>query len=64
MYFEDDVKLENEKSKFKYRCKCGHTVSIYPFEHRVSKICSWCGNLVFINKKEEFKYKLRKEMKK
>jgi ribosomal protein S27AE len=64
MYFEEDVKLEEVKSKYKFHCKCGHTVAIYPFEHRISKICSWCGNLVFINKKEEFKHKLKKEMKK
>ena len=59
---KDVEKLSKEKAKYKFYCKCGHPVTIYPFEHRNSKICSWCGRLVFVNKKEEFKYKLQKEM--
>lgn len=56
--------IENETSKYKYKCACGHVIPIYPFEKRQSKVCRWCGRLVFSDKKEEFKHKLSKEMKK
>lgn len=37
---KDDVeKLMNEASKHRYKCKCGNTVIIYPFEHIERKIC-------------------------
>lgn len=53
-------KLLEEKSKYKYYCKCGHSMYIFPMEHVNKKICSWCKNYVYVNKKEEFKDKLRK----
>lgn len=44
------------------KCKCGHSVA---FPNKTDKvICSWCGNYVFKDKKDEFKYKLSQEMKK
>ena len=48
---------EEKTSNYKYYCKCGHTVVIYPMENKVKKICSWCGNWVYIDKKVEFKEK-------
>lgn len=53
-------KLLRNKRKYKYYCKCGHHVIIYPFEKKKKKICSWCGYYVYANKKEEFKDRLRK----
>nr|DAE91238.1 MAG TPA: alpha-aminoadipate carrier protein [Caudoviricetes sp.] len=41
-------------------CRCGHSVVIYPFEKRIKKLCSWCGEYVYINEREEFKDKLMK----
>lgn len=55
---EEMIKRVNEISKYKYYCKCGHSVIIYPMEGRNKKICSWCGNWVYVNKKEEFKEKI------
>lgn len=52
--------LIEEKDKFKYYCKCGHYTHIYPFERINKKICSWCGNYIYVSKKEEFKDRLRK----
>jgi len=46
-----------------YKCKCGHSVIIFPNEKY--KLCNWCNNNVYKDKKEEFKdklnYFLRKE---
>lgn len=52
------AKKINEISKYKYYCKYGHPVVIYPMESKKKKICSWCGNWVYSDKKVEFKEKL------
>lgn len=52
-------RLMEEVSKYKYYCECGHSIVIYPFEKRNKKICRWCGKSVYVNKKEEFKDKMR-----
>lgn len=57
-------KLKNIEQEYIKVCKCGHRLTIYPYEKKTSKVCNWCGNLVFVNEKEEFKYKLQKELKK
>ena len=49
-------KLNDEYDKMKYICKCGHRVIIHP--NRKKTLCSWCGNYVFREKKDEFKYRL------
>ena len=51
-------KRTDEISKYSYRCKCGHSVVIYPFERRIKKLCSWCGEYVYINEREKFKDRL------
>ena len=51
-------KRTDEISKYSYRCKCGHSVVIYPFERKVKKLCSWHGEYVYINEREEFKDRL------
>lgn len=57
----NDISLRkklDEEEKYKCRCKCGHSVVIYPSEKKLKKICNWCGNYVYVNKKEEFKEKI------
>ena len=42
------------------KCPCGHSVIIaYP---KKSVICTWCGNKVYKDDKEEFKDRLMKSM--
>lgn len=54
-------RMTDEYDKVKYRCTCGHRVII---PARVDKqICSWCGNYVFKNNQEEFKYRLKEKIK-
>lgn len=60
----DEAKLSDEAQKYKKICKCGHSVVIYPMEHRKYKLCSWCNNYVFINSKEELKYRVSQLLKK
>lgn len=68
MYFKkerdfDFTKLElhdpNYTSLVSVKCKCGHTVSIYNRYKR--EICTWCGRLVFLTKKDEFYYNLKRK---
>ena len=54
--------MANELEKVKYRCKCGHR-SIIPYnEEKV--VCTFCGNYVFKNKKDEDIYRIREKMRK
>lgn len=41
------------------KCKCGHTVTIYNRHRR--EICRWCGRVVFLSPKEEFKYNMKRK---
>lgn len=56
-------RLHEEASKYKYYCKCSHSVVIYPFEHRDNKECDWCHRLVFNDAEKQKKYdeKLKRE---
>lgn len=54
----EEIKLANALMKITYKCNCGHSVIIaHP---KTYEICTWCGNKVYKNKKEEFKDKLVK----
>lgn len=44
------------------KCDCGHSITITNKHKRL--ICSWCGNYVYLHKKDEFKNKLKEVMKK
>lgn len=61
---KDDTKLFNEYVKHVHKCSCGHSVKIYPMEHITRKICTYCGKYVYINKKEEFKDRLKERLRK
>lgn len=52
----------NEYDKVKYICNCGHRVIIPSWVDK--QLCDWCGNYVFKDKKEEFKYRMEQEIKK
>jgi len=56
-------KLEAVRRKYKHKCKCGWFIVIYPFEKKTKKLCTHCGNYVYIDKQEEFKDKLKGKMK-
>lgn len=43
------------------KCKCGHSVTIYNRQRR--NFCSVCGRMVFLTKKDEFDYKMKRVMK-
>lgn len=60
---EEIEKLAQETTKYKHYCKCGHTVVIYPMEHKNKKLCSHCGKYVFTDKKEQDKYYFKLKMK-
>ena len=52
-------KFYEERNKFKRYCKCGHYAYIVNKEGRAE--CSWCHNLIFIDKKHEFEYRLNEQ---
>lgn len=49
----------NYTSLVSRKCKCGHTVTIYNRYNR--EICKWCGRLVFLTKKDEFDYFMKRK---
>lgn len=51
-------KVIEERYAFKIYCSCGHSIVIFPFEHKNKKLCSYCGKYVYKEKKEEFKERL------
>ena len=55
-------RMTQEYDKVKYKCKCGHRVIIPVWKDK--QLCSWCGNYVFKDKKEEFEYKIKQIMNK
>lgn len=46
-------------SKVTKICKCGHSVAIYNKEGK--EICNHCGRLVFLTKKHELKYYMKRK---
>ena len=47
--------------KYKKRCNCGHRVFIDKDKDKV--LCQVCRNYVFKDKKSEFEYKIKQQMK-
>lgn len=48
----------NYTSLVSRKCKCGHTVTIYNRYRR--QTCRWCGRMVFLTKKDEFNYNMKR----
>lgn len=53
----DDIKISNELSKYKRRCKCGHVMVFYKTSKRNKIICTHCGRYIYKSDFEEFKEK-------
>ena len=63
MRVENPMKYHNKIANIKHKCKhCGHTIIIPEFVDR--NLCDHCGHWIYRTPQLEFKYKLRKEMKK
>ena len=57
----EEIKRKYEdKQKYAYKCKCGHTVFIVNKSNMC--LCSHCKNLVFKDKKTEFEYRMREKL--
>ena len=55
-------RMTYEYDKVKYRCKnCGRKV-IIPYNAE-KLLCTWCGNYVFKNNQEEFRYRIKEYIK-
>ena len=61
--FKKMQKLENDRSKYKRYCKCGHSIIFPPNSKTNKKICNWCGNYIYKNDYEEFKENIKKVLK-
>ena len=51
--------LDDDRSKFKVKCSCGHTQVITNADRT---ICRWCGKWLYKNKQIEFRYKLKENI--
>ena len=58
----DIQKYANNMAKYKHKCKCGHTV--YLSKAHPTTICNWCKEMNYLDKKEEFKVKMKRALKK
>ncbi len=56
MTIEEFDRYTEEYNKVKYTCKCGRRVVIPYWRNKM--LCSWCGNYVYRDKKDEFKERL------
>ena len=54
--YKSEIKLLEVICNNTVKCKCGHSISF--LDKSEKKICNWCGNYVYKNKKLEFIEKL------
>ena len=54
-------KRVNALNKNRVYCKCGHSIVITNKYKKV--ICTWCGHMVFLDKKTEFDYRMNRLLK-
>ena len=57
---KEHQKMTDEYDKVKYLCKCGHRVIIPRWVDKT--LCNWCGNYVFKNKQDEFKFRVKEKI--
>lgn len=62
MNMKEAQKQADYYSKITKKCKCGHSVVMPVFVDK--KICSYCGNLIFKDKKTEDLYRIREKLNK
>lgn len=61
--FKTDIeKYVDNMSRFKQKCKCGHTV--YLNEKHPQTLCHWCKRMNYFYEKDEFKAKMKEKLKK
>lgn len=61
MSYKEDTKYFNGVSKQKIKCQnCGHVIIFYSGNPKVP--CSHCGHMVYKNKREEFKDKMKSKI--
>lgn len=53
--YSNNAKILKERAKYRVYCKCGHSMLIYPFEHKDKKICKHCGCYAYRNELVKFK---------
>lgn len=53
MSFKEDERYFIERSKYKVKCKCGHSMVMKPTAKK--KLCDWCGHYIYREAKDEFK---------
>lgn len=61
---KDDIEFEkkaNEYLKITRTCKCSARIVIEPWIDK-KRLCEHCGRYVFLNKTDEFKYRLKEQM--
>ena len=61
MTYKDIEKYQDNLTKYKYQCKCGHKVVIPEWETK--QVCHWCKRYVFKSKKDEDLYRIKEKMK-
>lgn len=67
MIYSNDDKMFELRSRYTYKCKCSHTFTIFPMEHKEYKICNYCKRRVYTDpekqaewdKRDEFKRKMK-----
>lgn len=57
---EADSKRFTDISKFRVKCKCGHTIIMSKAERTV---CSHCGHYIYKTPAIEFRYKMKEKLK-
>ena len=58
---EEFQRKSDEYDKVKIQCKCGHKTVIPMWVDK--QICGWCGKFVFRDKKKEFEYRMKEQLK-
>lgn len=60
---QDDSNLENAKRQMKVSCPyCKHKISFYAYERAEKKLCDYCKRYVFKDKRKEFEYRLKEQI--
>ena len=57
---KEDSKYFNMRTNNTIKCKCGHSVVFNATTDK--KLCTWCGNYVYKEHKDEFKNILLKRL--
>lgn len=63
MRYSNDEKLIEERNKYTYKCKCSHTFTIFPMEHKEYKICNYCKRRVYTNPEKQKEWEQRENFK-